>query len=496
MAGTRYLTGMNALRTLRACLSIRASTTPPLHARTSAAFTSVDECLRDFVNHEKSGVPRGAGTDTKDGFDLSRMRRLLADFKNPHMGYNTIHVSGTKGKGTTLSVLASVLRASGLQVGTYKSPHVYTVAERIRSSDDDSSSEVLRLLNELEPAIRMAQDREDGQLSYFEVLTALAFAYFERIKVDVALVEVGLGGIRDATNVLESRNLEAAVITHIGEEHIEALGGSIETIIEAKAGIAHKDRPVFFSRSLDERIHKLLKQSLVSRGANIDDAIQVDPRLVRYQVGANKLMQELDIDILVNGKIEAELRGVPVALVGPHQRENIGLALRVLWWLRSQNRINISVEDIKKGLESTRSPGNFELFETNGGPTLVADGAHTRGSAAVMVQTLREVYPNRNFIFVVAMADDKDHAGFLTELYRVNPISVICTQIEVAGGSLRTTPSRKLAQAYTVQSSQLGPLTEDKFDVALKKALIRADDAVVVVTGSLYTFKALQKALF
>lgn len=465
--------------------------------RHASSYASVDECLRDFVNHEKSGVPRGAGTDTGEGFDLGRMHRLLRDLGDPHTGYNTVHVSGTKGKGTTLSVLASVLRAAGLRVGTYKSPHVYTVAERIRSSDEDATAEVLKVLNSFEREIKSAQERESGRLSYFEVLTALAFAYFKRAEVDLALVEVGLGGSRDATNVLHSENLEAAVITHIGEEHLEALGGSIRTIVDAKAGIAHRGRPVFFAPNADKSITGMLQGALEKRGANIIDNVTADLSLVRYHVSGANAVQEVNIEIKVNGKTEAALDNVRLPLVGPHQRENVALALRVLWWLRKVGRIDVSITDICKGLEATRSPGNFEMLNV-GGTTVIADGAHTRASSAMLVKTLREIFPDRNFAFVVGMADDKDHGGFLAEVYKSDPIAVFCTQMEVAGGSLRMTPARMLLAAYSRfgERHHVPPEAVDDFGDAFKRALQRAKaDDIVVVTGSLYTFQALRSRL-
>ena len=460
----------------------------------------MDECLKSLVNHEKSGVPRGAGTNTDAGFDLGRMHRLLHDFGDPHTGYNTIHVSGTKGKGTTVSVLASVLRAAGLKVGTYKSPHVYTVAERIRTSggNNDESGALLGVLNKLGSLIEGAQQRECGQLSYFEVLTALAFTYFKHVEVDIAIVEVGLGGSRDATNVLRAENLEAAVITHIGEEHLDALGGSIETIVEAKAGIAHKGRPVFYAPNVDDRVSTLLASALDAQGANDIRNVRAESRLIGYATEGSTTLQELDIDVWLDDKPEFRLSNVRVPLIGPHQRENINTCLRLLCWLRANRRLNISVDDIRVGLETTHSPGNFEVFTRPDGSILIADGAHTNGSAKVLIQTLNEVYPNQKFVFVVAMADDKDHRGFLRELYAAKPVSVYCTQINVAGGALRTTRANVLASAHDSSSSQTEPIIDSVFDTALSNALERAEDdgAIVVVTGSLYTFTALQKALF
>jgi len=210
------------------------------------------------------------------------------------------------------------------------------------------------------------------------------------------------------------------------------------------------------------------------------------------------MLQELDIDVWLDDKPEFRLSNVRVPLIGPHQRENINTCLRLLCWLRANGRLNVSVDDIRVGLESTHSPGNFEVFTRPEGSILIADGAHTNGSAKVLIQSLNEVYPNRKFVFVVAMADDKDHRGFLRELYAAKPVSVYCTQINVAGDAMRTTRANVLASAHDSSSSQTEPIIDSVFDTALSNALERAEDdgAIVVVTGSLYTFTALQKALF
>ena len=488
----------HACRTLRHRLVARSVARCAAGPRWWRPASTVDESLRDFVNHEKSGVPRGAGTNTTDGFDLGRMHRLLRDFDDPHRAYNTIHVSGTKGKGTTLSVLASVLRAAGLKVGTYKSPHVYSVSERIRVDGRHAPEELSSLLSGLEQEIKSAQVRERGHLSYFEVLTALAFAYFKKAKVDLALVEVGLGGSRDATNVLHAHNLEAAVITHIGEEHLDALGGSIDTIVEAKAGIAHAQRPVFYAPNANKRVTELLEEELRARGAKLIDDVKVTSRLIGYNKEGGTLSQRVDVDITVDGDGTVSIPDVRVPLVGPHQRENIELALRVLWWLRSQGSIDIAIDDIRTGLETTESPGNFELFTSDTrGPTVIADGAHTRGSAEALVKTIKEVYPGHNISFVVGMADDKDHGGVLSELYKAKPVSVVCTQMEVAGGSTRTTAAKTLIEAYRqLSTGDELPRVIDDFKVALNEATSTADsDTVVVVTGSLYTLRALREAM-
>jgi hypothetical protein len=206
----------------------------------------MDAFLARFKNHEQSGVPAGAGVETDTGarFDLARMRRLLSVLGNPQKGYPMIHVAGTKGKGSVVSLLASILRTAGLNVGTYKSPHVRSVSERIvcgpfpeseRNGDTVSPSGLD--VSAAEAVAKFLVEHETDQLTYFELLTAFAFLEFKKNKVDVAVVEVGVGGSTDATNVFESKDLAAAVLTALGDDHLDALGGSLGSVAAAKVRV-------------------------------------------------------------------------------------------------------------------------------------------------------------------------------------------------------------------------------------------------------------------
>lgn len=200
--------------------------------------------LVDYIdslkNYEKSGVPTGAGTDSNDGFDLGRMRRLLDRFGNPHSKFKAVHIAGTKGKGSTAAFISNILRTEGYFVGCYTSPHIQTIRERIllgRSGDPVSAKLLNNLFHRIKQDLDQAIKEENGCISHFEVFTAMAFILFADEKVDIAVIEAGLGGARDATNIISSSGLAAAVITTVGEEHLAALGGSLETIAMAKAGI-------------------------------------------------------------------------------------------------------------------------------------------------------------------------------------------------------------------------------------------------------------------
>ncbi|XXG71362.1 hypothetical protein AAC387_Pa07g0634 [Persea americana] len=200
-----------------------------LMSATTRDFSTVDlkedpklRDLLDFLdnlkNYEKSGVPKGAGTDSSDGFDLGRMRRLMERLGNPHSKFKAVHIAGTKGKGSTAAFLSNILREEGYSVGCYTSPNLLTVRERIslgRNGEPVSAESLIYHFHRVKKILDQSVDLENGSLSHFEVFTALAFSLFARESVDIAIVEAGLGGARDATNVLDSTGLAAAVITSI-----------------------------------------------------------------------------------------------------------------------------------------------------------------------------------------------------------------------------------------------------------------------------------------
>lgn len=208
------------------------------------------EFLEKLNNYEKLGVPKGAGTDSDDGFDLQRMRHLMKLLGNPQSKIKSVHIAGTKGKGSTAAYLSSILRAAGYSVGSYTSPHIKTIRERMTigaSGEPVSAQELNNHFQSIKLGLKKAVQLENMHLSHFEVLTAIAFSLFSQENVDIAVIEAGLGGARDATNIISSADLATSVITSIGEEHMAALGGSIESIAVAKSGVIKDGRPVRWS---------------------------------------------------------------------------------------------------------------------------------------------------------------------------------------------------------------------------------------------------------
>jgi folylpolyglutamate synthase len=496
----------------------------------------LDQLLNRFINHEQKGVPSKAGTDedANDVFDMKRMRVFLKLLGDPHKGktYKTIHVGGTKGKGTQIALLSSCLTKAGYTIGTYKSPHVHTFAERIRVNGRYNDKELSELFEQiwkkrtdLETNDDVQKEEDDAlkQLTHFEVLTALALKYFEQKNVDIALVEVGLGGVRDATNVFDENSLECAILTHIGEEHLEALGGSIESIVRAKAGICKPSRPTFIGNQNDRKVDQLIREGVHNQGGGVIVENNAKVRLVDINDDGGTLKQRVSVVASVpKGEKEEEFQSrsiINLPLLGPHQRENAELALSVLSHMMTTTKTTtgktwdkLTWESIREGFEacsSVSSPGNFEILrrprrkssETGTSQddnhnhkndddyvTIVADGAHTEESAVCLRKTLLEVFPNEPIVFVLAMASDKNHSGISKALAATpSMVEMIATRVDVAGKDLRSTAPEVIAQSEHFK----GVVVQD-FSSAMKYAkdvLTRKNNGrgVVCVSGSLHS---------
>ena len=486
------------------------------------ALVDMDAFLAPLRNHERTGVPRGAGSSASEPeqrFDLGRMRRLLATLGDPHVGYPVIHVAGTKGKGSVVSFLAAILREAGVNTGTYKSPHVRSVRERIvcgpfdaarrGAADgrlfaggglDAATAEATRAFVKSESAsAKSASGTDGGSLSYFEALTAFAFSAFARANVECAVVEVGVGGAVDATNVVPAAHTAASVLTALGDDHLEALGGSRGAVAAAKAGITRARRPVFVGVQPCIELEVLLLSNVYAAGGRLIDESDVATRAVSRGTRVGSEGDEGDVAQIVDFEIASRprdddgtkplewraLRGVRMRALGPHQRENARLAVSVIEFLRKgggQRRdggdladfapfsspwSRVADDDVRRGLETAHSPGCFEIIRRPpddtecGSPVwIVADGAHTAGSAEAAFATLRETtllettktrLENESgacLAVVVAMASDKNHVDVMREVLHADPAFVFCAETLVSGGTARAAPATALRDAF------------------------------------------------
>ena len=360
-------------------------------------YKSALDYIYGFTDYEK--VP---GSSYSADFDLRRMEDLLERLGKPHQVARSVHVAGTKGKGSTVAMIAAVLGAAGYRVGLYTSPHLHTLRERIRVGNDlISEEEVGDLVEKLSPEVDAVNLRDAyGQLTTFEVLTALAFAYFERKGVEFQVLEVGLGGRLDATNVV---NPAVCVITPISLDHTEVLGDSITAIAREKAGIIKLGSTVVSALQSPEAM------------AVIEEVCQ-EKRASLLRVGSDITWQGKAYNLW---RQSLEVRGrrgrhhITIPLLGDHQLENATTAVAVLESLSDSGFI-IPPESIPVGMARAWLPGRFQILRHR--PTVVVDGAHNADSAKRLRETIAKYFVPGHLILVIGVCVDKDIAGIVKEL--------------------------------------------------------------------------------
>ncbi|GLT76301.1 hypothetical protein SLA2020_479710 [Shorea laevis] len=458
------------------CSINRGALTELGHKRWFSTYREDTE-LNDFIeyidalkNYEKMGVPKGAGTDSDDGFDLGRMRRLMDRLGNPQSKFKVVHIAGTKGKGSTAAYISNILRAEGYHVGCYTSPHVLSIRERMslgRLGEPVSSKALNCLFHRIKQILDEAIVLEDGCLSHFEILTAVAFALFAQENVDIAVIEAGLGGARDATNIISSSELASSVITTIGEEHLAALGGSLESIAMAKAGIIKHGRPLILGGPFLPHIEDILRHIASSMDSPIISASNPGIRTVIKGVSMFKGRPYQSCDIMMKPyedfQLFIELVGVNLRMLGSHQLQNAITAVCTALCLRNQGW-TISDGSIRVGLEKTCLPGRGQFLTSKEseklgleGASVLLDGAHTKESAKALLQMIKMAFPGARLALVVAMASDKDHLGFAKEFLSGGQLeAVFLTEANIAGGKSRTTAAPFLRDCWLQASKELG----------------------------------------
>lgn len=350
-----------------------------------------------YVNYEKRArYPYDAVT-----FDLSRMERVLQALGNPHKQFRSVHIAGTKGKGSTSAMVESVLRAAGYRTGLYTSPHLHTFRERIRLGGSlMSKAELVALLDRCKPAIEATPE-----ITAFEVMTALAFKHFAERDVEWAVLEVGLGGRLDATNVVHPA---VCGITSLSYDHVELLGHTLSLIAFEKAGIIKPGVPVVSSPQEPEAM-AVIQRVCADTGARL---VVVGDGWACEKDGADLTGQTFTVRGPADrgSPMLADLR---IPLLGRHQLDNATTAVAILQELQQQGTA-ISEQALRTGLASARWPGRFELLSQR--PMLVVDSAHNENSARKLRATLADWLPRpprRQLALVFGASSDKDIAGML-----------------------------------------------------------------------------------
>jgi len=436
------------------------------------------------LGHELASTP-------SQKFDLAHMRVLLDALENPERKFPAVLIAGTNGKGSTAATLASILQASGYKTGLYTSPHLVRINERIRINGSAIADDDFAGIHDLvdRTAERLVTENElPWHPSFFEMLTAIAFEYFAREKVDIAVLEVGMGGRLDATNVVEPR---VSVITDISLDHQKFLGDTIREIAREKAGIV-RPNGVVVTLPQTADANDVIGNTILDVGAKAVSAVQyvppVSPNSAQYLVPGtrDKAGYVSRYPLLVMGtQIE-----VKTPLVGRHQLRNLALAIATAEELTHQGFAAITAASIERGIRETCWPGRFQVVPaTVDYPEVVLDVAHNPAGAWALRSTLSATYEERPMIFVFGAMRDKAVSEMAEILF---PLAD-CVSATHADNPRSATPAeiREAARRVAVEIDEAPDVP-----AALAKARLAAGSrGLVVVTGSIYIVGDAMRAL-
>jgi dihydrofolate synthase / folylpolyglutamate synthase len=445
-------------------------------------------------------------------FDLAHMRVLLAALENPERRFPSVLIAGTNGKGSTAATLSSILRASGLRTGLYTSPHLLRINERIQIDGQEIADDRFALLHDLvdRTAERLV---EDGDLpwhpSFFEMLTAMAFEHFARSKVDLAVLEVGMGGRLDATNVVEPR---VSVITDISFDHQKFLGNTIAEIAREKAGIVHS-HGVLVTLPQSPDANHVIGETVLEQNARAISAAQyvppVTPKAEKYTAkpltaenaeadaeNAEKPIAVARYPLQVMGKEIA----IETSLVGRHQLRNVALAIAAAEELHAQG-FPVTAESIERGVREARWPGRFQVVHAREArPEIVLDVAHNPAGAWALRSALSAFYEDRRLIFVFGAMRDKAISEISEILFPLaetviatmaqNPRSATTDQIRNA--AIRTQADMESSSDVAAALERAQTLASDR---NLRPTRGVQGGGVVIVTGSIYVVGEAMRAL-
>ena len=408
--------------------------------------------------------------------DLERIRLLVDLLGSPHKSYPSISITGTNGKSSTARIIDALLRSFGLRPGRFTSPHLESVTERITIDGAPLSADVFAATyDEIAPYVEMVDSRMPVPMTFFEVLTAMAFAAFADAPVDAAVLEVGLGGLWDATNVAEAGT---AVVLPVGLDHVPLLGTTIREVATEKAGIIHPGAMVVLAAQPPDAAEVLLRRAV--------------------DVGATVAREGLEFGVVerrtaVGGQL-VTLQGLAgtyeemfLPLFGEHQAQNAACALAAVEaFLGGGESRQIDPDAVREGLADARSPGRLEVVRTS--PTVVLDAGHNPHGMAATVRALGDSFSFTRLVGVVACLSDKDVRGMLEVLDPALTSVVVTTN-----SSPRALPVDDLYALAVEVFGEDRVAAEDRLDDAIDTAVQLAEDEVeyggagVLVTGSVVT---------
>jgi dihydrofolate synthase/folylpolyglutamate synthase len=437
---------------------------------------SYSETINYLYSLQKHGIKLG----------LQNISRLMSVFDNPHTSFISIHVAGTNGKGSTSAIIASLLKATGMKVGLFTSPHIVSFSERIRIDDKEiSEQDVVELAEEVKDKV---ESLEDFSPTFFEVVTAMTLLYFKRKKVDAAVLEVGMGGRLDATNIITP---VVSVITNISYDHNEFLGNTLAEIAYEKAGIIKNGIPVVSSLQNREALEVIEKKTK-----------EKNARLYLYNIDFFSTLKwetisEICFDYHINNSFR--IHNLHLPLTGEYQMQNASVAIRAAMIALDSLRLSGSLSNenvsswIKKGLAETKWPGRLEMLKE--APLIIIDGAHNPAAADALSGAIKKIFLEKykRIIILLGIMGDKDAKGIMQPLLPLAS-EVILTSPEYD----RASPPERLAEiaiSSGFSDVKVASTVKDALKMAEGIANASTVPSLILVTGSFYTIGEAKEAL-
>jgi dihydrofolate synthase / folylpolyglutamate synthase len=410
-------------------------------------------------------------------YGLERTERLLKLVGDPHKKIRLIHIAGTNGKGSTSSILGKVLIEHGYKVGFFNSPHLEEIEETIRINDDNiAEEELVNLLEEIKPYVNKIVEEGYKHPTEFEVLTCVMFLYLYRQKVDFGVIEVGLGGRLDSTNVITPI---LSIITSISLDHTNILGNTVEEITSEKVGIIKENIPVITCKQKDKVINIIKSKALLtnskltivdSNNFNLLEIVNDDIPYQRVSINFNNNKYTLDLSLL-----------------GKHQIINLSLAIKALEELQRLNYINIEINKLYKGVKSVKWKGRLEVLKKN--PYIVIDGAHNIAGIEFLKSNIEEYFKYKKLYLILGILADKN----VEEMVKV--IAPLATEVyTVTPNSIRAASANELKEIVLRYNNNC--IAFDDYDKVIQLSLSKASkDDLIIASGSLYMIGEIRKIL-
>lgn len=407
---------------------------------------------------------------------IARMRELMHQLDDPQNSYRVIHIAGTSGKGSTATITSHALVSQGFKVGLQLSPHLLDIRERVQINNTFISEEkFVKYLNEIIPAINAVSHGEYGAVTYFEILVALAFSAFKREGVEYAVIETGMGGLYDGTNVV-TRHDKCAVITKIGFDHVGILGDTLPEIAAQKAGIIQEGNTVVIAPQ-EESVMKVFVDQASQKHANYITLNTDD-----YEV---KRISEIGTQYF-DKKRKKERR---LSLIGAHQAENTHVVYEVIETIAGQDQWSIKSEDLDRAIQEVKMPARFDIVQYEQAH-LVIDGAHNTQKMDAFLSALTSLYPEEKHVFLVAFKHGKDIQAMIES---IEPLAkeIIVTDFWVDSQDMLniSEPVESVASYVKTVPVSIASGVDNALKIAVSK------HKKIVITGSLYFASEIYKLL-